>query len=64
MTKKGRTFLTVFASSIGIISIAIVLALSNGFQKQIDQTQSDTMASMPVSIGAVASDSSAAMTDS
>ncbi len=58
MTKKGRTFLTVFASSIGIISIAIVLALSNGFQKQIDQTQQDTMASMPVSIGAVASDAS------
>lgn len=61
MTKKGRTFLTVFASSIGIISIAIVLALSNGFQKQIDQTQSDTMASMPVSIGAVASDTSSSM---
>lgn len=58
MTKKGRTFLTVFASSIGIISIAIVLALSNGFQKQIDQTQQDTMASMPVTIGAVASDTS------
>lgn len=60
MTKKGRTFLTVFASSIGIISIAIVLALSNGFQKQIDNTQSDTMASMPITIGTVASDSSGA----
>lgn len=60
MTKKGRTFLTVFASSIGIISIAIVLALSNGFQKQIDKTQSDTMASMPITIGAVASDTSGA----
>ncbi|KRM23635.1 ABC transporter ATP-binding protein/permease [Latilactobacillus graminis] len=60
MTKKGRTFLTVFASSIGIISIAIVLALSNGFQKQIDKTQSDTMASMPITISTVASDTSGA----
>lgn len=33
-TKKGRTFLTAFASSIGIIGVAIVLSLSNGFQKQ------------------------------
>ena len=36
MTKKGRTLLTAFASSIGIISIAVVLAISNGFQKQIN----------------------------
>ena len=41
-TKKGRTFLTAFASSIGIIGIAIVLSLSTGFQKQIDNTQSGT----------------------
>jgi putative ABC transport system permease protein len=58
-TKKGRTFLTVFASSIGIISIAIVLALSNGFQKQIDKTQSEAMASMPITISQVGSDPSA-----
>lgn len=58
-TKKGRTFLTVFASSIGIISIAIVLALSNGFQKQIDKTQSEAMASMPITISQVGSDTSA-----
>ncbi|MBA1393358.1 ABC transporter ATP-binding protein, partial [Lactobacillus sp. XV13L] len=44
MTKKGRTALTAFASSIGIISIAIVLALSNGFQKQIDTTMSKALA--------------------
>lgn len=35
-TKKGRTFLTAFASSIGIIGISIILSLSNGFDKQVD----------------------------
>ncbi|GAX04484.1 antimicrobial peptide ABC transporter ATP-binding and permease protein [Secundilactobacillus pentosiphilus] len=54
-TKKGRTFLTAFASSIGIIGIAIVLALSNGFQKQIDKTQSNTLAQYPVTISQIAS---------
>lgn len=53
-TKKGRTFLTMFASSIGIIGIAIVLALSNGFQSQIDKTQSETLAQFPVTISQVA----------
>lgn len=53
-TKKGRTFLTAFASSIGIIGIAVVLALSNGFQKQIDQTQSNTLAQYPVTISQTA----------
>lgn len=53
-TKKGRTFLTAFASSIGIIGIAIVLALSNGFQKQINQTQSNTLAQYPVTISQTA----------
>lgn len=49
-TKKGRTFLTSFASSIGIISIAIVLSLSTGFQKQIDNTQSETLSQFPITI--------------
>src|SRR5699024_8243381 len=49
-TKKGRTFLTSFASSIGIISIAVVLSLSSGFQKQIDDTQSETLAQFPITI--------------
>ncbi|MFV0561190.1 MAG: ATP-binding cassette domain-containing protein [Enterococcus sp.] len=53
-TKKGRTFLTSFASSIGIISIAIVLALSSGFQKQIDDTQSETLSKFPITISQVA----------
>lgn len=61
-TKKGRTFLTVFASSIGIIGIAVVLALSNGFQKQITKTQSEAMASMPVTISQVGTDTNSMMT--
>ncbi|WP_203662712.1 ATP-binding cassette domain-containing protein [Lacticaseibacillus sp. 53-4] len=61
-TKKGRTFLTVFASSIGIIGIAVVLALSNGFQKQIDKTQSEAMASMPVTISQTGTDTNSLMT--
>lgn len=55
-TKKGRTFLTAFASSIGIISIAIVLSLSTGFQKQIDKTQSETLAQFPITISKIATD--------
>ncbi|AMV63207.1 Lipid A export ATP-binding/permease protein MsbA [Pediococcus damnosus] len=58
-TKKGRTFLTVFASSIGIISIAVVLALSNGFQKQVDQTQSNALSTMPVTVSPTSNDPSA-----
>lgn len=57
-TKKGRTFLTAFASSIGIIGIAIVLSLSNGFQKQIDQTQAETLAQFPITISQLAQDTS------
>lgn len=52
-TKKGRTFLTAFASSIGIIGIAIVLSLSNGFQKQIDTTQAETLAKFPITISKI-----------
>lgn len=61
-TKKARTFLTAFASSIGIISIAIVLALSSGFQKQIDKTQSNTLAQFPITISQVASSQTAPTT--
>ena len=49
-TKKGRTLLTSFAASIGIIGISLVLALSNGFQKQIDNFEKDTLSNMPISI--------------
>lgn len=57
-TKKGRTFLTMFASSIGIIGIAVVLALSNGFQRQIDQTQKENLSQFPVTISQVGQDGS------
>lgn len=53
-TKKGRTFLTSFASSIGIIGIALILSLSTGFQLQIDQFQSDALAEFPVYISPAA----------
>lgn len=56
LTKKGRTFLTAFASSIGIISIAVVLSLSGGFQTQIDQTMSRTLGRYPVSVAQTAFD--------
>lgn len=56
MTKKGRTILTAFASSIGIISIAVVLSISNGFQKQINTTMSKALAKYPITISQTATD--------
>lgn len=50
MTKKGRTFLTAFAGSIGIIGIALILSLSNGFQSYIDKVQEDTISTYPIMI--------------
>lgn len=50
LTKKGRTILTSFAGSIGIIGIALILALSNGFQAYIDRAQEETLSSYPLSI--------------
>ncbi len=50
LTKKGRTVLIAFAGSIGIIGIALVLSLSNGFQTYVDSLQKDTLASYPLSI--------------
>ena len=50
MTKKGRTILTAFAGSIGIIGIALILSLSNGFQLYIDRAQEDTLSSYPLTI--------------
>lgn len=49
-TKKGRTLLTSFASSIGIIGITIILALSNGFDIEINKFERDTLSSMPIVI--------------
>ena len=50
VSKKGRTILTAFAGSIGIIGIALILSLSAGFQNYIDQIQEETMASYPLTI--------------
>lgn len=49
-TKKGRTLLTSFASSIGIIGITIILALSNGFDIEINKFERNTLSSMPIVI--------------
>ncbi|MDF2804891.1 MAG: ABC-type antimicrobial peptide transport system, ATPase component [Anaerocolumna sp.] len=49
-TKMGRTTLTAFASSIGIIGIAIILSLSTGFQSHIDDFQKDAMSEFPIII--------------
>ena len=50
MTKKGRTFLTAFAGSIGIIGIALILSLSNGVQTYIDDVEHSTLASYPIQL--------------
>lgn len=50
LTKKGRTLLTSFAGSIGIIGIALILSLSNGVQRYIDSIEEDTLTSYPISI--------------
>ena len=56
MTKKGRTILTAFAGSIGIIGIALILSLSNGIQTYIDQVQEDTLSTYPLTIESEAAD--------
>ena len=55
-TKKGRTVLTAFAGSIGIIGIALILALSSGVNDYIVKLQRDTMTAYPVTISAEALD--------
>ena len=49
-TKKMRTFITSFAGSIGIIGVALILALSSGFSGYIDRMQEDTMSSYPITV--------------
>lgn len=51
-TKKGRTLLTAFAGSIGIIGIALILAVSTGMSTYISDVQKDTMTSYPLTISA------------
>ena len=50
ITKWGRTLITAFASSIGIIGIALILSLSNGFDIQIDEFETNTLSSLPIGI--------------
>ena len=50
LTKKGRTILVAFAGSIGIIGIALILAVSTGFQNYVDSIQKDTLDSYPLMI--------------
>lgn len=49
-TKKGRTALTAFASSIGIIGIALILSLSNGFNKEVEEFEENSLAQSPIII--------------
>lgn len=61
MTKKGRTILTAFAGSIGIIGIALILSLSNGIQSYIDDLEEDTLTSYPITIQQATMDMSSMM---
>lgn len=61
MTKKGRTAMTAFAGSIGIIGIAAILALSNGVNNYIKKVEEDTLSSYPLTISRQDYDLSAMM---
>ncbi len=62
MTKKGRTFMTAFAGSIGIIGIALILSLSSGAQDYIDKVQEETLSSYPLTIEGTSIDMTTMMT--
>ncbi len=61
LTKKGRTILTAFAGSIGIIGIALIMSLSTGFQNYIDKIQEDTLSSYPLTITSETADATSAI---
>ncbi len=63
MTKKGRTLLTAFAGSIGIIGIALILSLSNGVQEYIDKVQEDTLSTYPLTIQETTVDMNSMLTE-
>ena len=50
LTKKGRTFLTAFAGSIGIIGIALILALSNGVSNYVANIEKDSLGDLPITV--------------
>ena len=61
MTKKGRTILTAFAGSIGIIGIALIMSLSNGVTEYINRVEEDTLSSYPLTIQKTQVDTSSMM---
>ena len=62
MTKKGRTLLTAFAGSIGIIGIALILSISTGVNNYIAQIQESTLSAYPITVEAESVDMSALLT--
>lgn len=56
LTKKWRTIMTSFAGSIGIIGIALILAVSNGFTNYINKMQSDALGNYPLTVSAISMD--------
>lgn len=62
MTKKGRTILTSFAGSIGIIGIALILSLSSGMQAYINRVEEDTLSSYPITVQEESIDMASMMT--
>jgi len=62
MTKKGRTILTAFAGSIGIIGIALILSLSNGLNSYIGNVEEDTLSLYPLTLEKTSMDSATFMT--
>jgi putative ABC transport system permease protein len=64
LTKKGRTILTAFAGSIGIIGIALILSLSNGVTEYIDKVEKETLSNYPISIEENTVDLTSIKTDS
>ena len=64
MTKKGRTIMTAFAGSIGIIGIAAILALANGVNNYIDNVEEETLSEYPLQITSTGFDMTSMLTNS
>ena len=62
MTKKGRTLMTAFAGSIGIVGIALILSISSGINQYITDVEKDTLANYPLTLQANTVDMSSMMT--